>query len=310
MTRPTVSVVIPTYNSGPLVTEAVKSVLEQTHSPDEVIVIDDGSSDDTAEQMARFDPPVRYVHQPNGGVAAARNRGIAEATGDLIAFLDADDVWHPRKLEFQIATLIAHPETALMGADLYVWPAPSHPDYDHPPRHVVVSMNELLVRNHFAASTVIVRSEILRSVGGFDLSHQGTEDYDMWLRIARYGIMANLPLPLAGYRVGNPGSLSKNAARMEAGMRVILQKLETDGVFAGKPLLRRRAWGFFRYSCGYMHLKAGNRTTAARHLFLSLLGYPLPYSRADVRSPLGRIRLLAAAVRGARHSGSPSSELQ
>src|SRR6185437_11144924 len=97
--RARVSVVIPTYNSGPLVTEAVESVLAQTLPAAEVLVVDDGSTDDTPERLAAYGERIRYLPQANQGVAAARNRGIREATGDLIAFLDADDVWHPRKLE-------------------------------------------------------------------------------------------------------------------------------------------------------------------------------------------------------------------
>src|SRR5712675_1199611 len=96
-----VSVIIPTYNSGRLVVEAVESALAQTLAPAEILVVDDGSTDDTRDRLAKFGPPVSYIHQENQGVAAARNRGIRAATGDLVAFLDADDVWHPKKLERQ-----------------------------------------------------------------------------------------------------------------------------------------------------------------------------------------------------------------
>src|SRR5262245_21078047 len=105
--RPTVhamrvSVVIPTYNCAPLVREAVASALAQTAPPFEVLVIDDGSTDDSRARIAEFGCPVRYVWKPNGGVSSARNCGLVEAEGDLIAFLDADDVWHPDKLRRQI----------------------------------------------------------------------------------------------------------------------------------------------------------------------------------------------------------------
>jgi hypothetical protein len=93
-----------------------------------------------------------------------------------------------------------------------------------------------------------------------------------------------------------PGSLSKNAEKMEFGMRLILSKLELSGAFRGKPLLRRKAWGYYLCSSGYIHLKAGNRWRAARLLSLSLIGYPFPYRKSEVRYSLGRLKLLAAAL--------------
>src|SRR5262245_35430521 len=98
-----VSVVIPTYNSGRLVVEAVESVLAQTTRVAETVVVDDGSTDDTRQRLGRYAGSVRYVGQPNQGVSAARNRGVSEASQDFVAFLDADDVWHPRKIELQMA---------------------------------------------------------------------------------------------------------------------------------------------------------------------------------------------------------------
>jgi hypothetical protein len=142
----------------------------------------------------------------------------------------------------------------------------------------------------------VVRRDVIRAAGPFDERLRGPEDRDMWLRMARIAPFAKLRLGLAGYRAATPGSLSKNAAQMEAGLRLILHKLEAEGAFRGRPLLRRKAWGFFRYSCGHLHHLAGERRTATGHLALSLLGYPLPYPSADVRYSFGRLRLLAATL--------------
>src|SRR4051812_35041738 len=117
---PTVSVIIPTYNCAALVTVAVDSVLAQTVQASEVIVVDDGSTDDTRERLSSY--RIRYLHQQNQGVAAARNNGLREASGDLIAFLDADDVWYPRKLELQIAAIEANPDIVLLGTSVFDWP--------------------------------------------------------------------------------------------------------------------------------------------------------------------------------------------
>lgn len=308
MTPARTSVVIPTYNSGPLVVEAVESVLAQTHPAGEVIVVDDGSADDTAARLARFGPPVRYVRTENGGVSAARNRGVAEAAGDLVAFLDADDVWHPRKLEYQVAALARRPDVGLLGTGLYDWPG-AHPAVGPPAAGDLVPLraDDLVVRNSLVTSTVLARAAVLRAAGPFDRTLHGPEDHDLWIRVARRGPVANLRAALTGYRAATPGSLSKDAARMEAGMRAILAKLEADGVFGGRPLLRRKAWGYFRYSCGFMRHRAGEPGAAVRHLLRSLLAYPLPYGRPDVRSPFGRARLLGAAalagLRGRPHPG-------
>src|SRR5208337_4579078 len=114
-----VSVVIPTYNRGELLIETIESILAQTAKPGEVIVVDDGSTDDTQERLARYADRVRYVRQPNQGVAAARNHGVREARGKWIAFIDSDDVWHPRKLECQLRVLADHPDLGILGTALF-----------------------------------------------------------------------------------------------------------------------------------------------------------------------------------------------
>src|SRR5688500_8177111 len=97
-----VSVVIPTYNYGRFIAHAIRSVLAQTRPADEIIIVDDGSTDDTTDAVKQFGENVKYVRQENAGVCAARNRGVRESTGDLIAFLDADDTWEPENLEKQL----------------------------------------------------------------------------------------------------------------------------------------------------------------------------------------------------------------
>ncbi|MBY0455746.1 MAG: glycosyltransferase, partial [Gemmataceae bacterium] len=227
--------------------------------------------------------------------------GIQEATGDWVAFLDADDVWHPRKLEIHLAALARRPDLVLLGTGLYDWPGthPDHPVEAGEPAVADIRLDDLIVRNGLVTSTIVARADVLRAAGPFDTDLRGPEDHDQWIRVAQRGPVANLGVALTGYRFALPGSLSKNAERMEAGMRRILEKLEAGGVFRGRPLFRRKAWGYFRYSCGYMRFRAGEAGRACRHLLLSLAGYPLPYGRADVRSPFGRVRLLAASARGA-----------
>ncbi len=293
-----VSVIIPSYNSGPLVAEAVASALAQSHAPAEVIVIDDGSTDNTPERMAAFGPPVRYLRQPNQGVAAARNAGLRVATGELIAFLDADDVWHPRKLELQVECLRRAPEVALLGTGTVDWPRERFPidDFGEPRQPLRVCFDELVVRNHFVTSSVVVRKNALDRVGEFDRALHGPEDFDLWLRVAREAPVANLPLPLTGYR-DVVGSLGKQAVTMQSCGRRILEKLGGGGVFRGRPWLRRKAHSYLDYSCAYLHGADGNPGPALRSMLRSLIQYPMPYRRRDVRMPLARARLLARLVR-------------
>lgn len=117
MSEPLVSVVIPAHNAERFIDEAIASVLGQSHRRIEVIVIDDGSTDGTAARVRAHRGPVSYVHQAHGGVGSARNRGIALATGDYVAFLDADDVWEPEKLAVQIDIASRHPESGLIACD-------------------------------------------------------------------------------------------------------------------------------------------------------------------------------------------------
>src|ERR1700733_8382922 len=122
---PEVTVVIPAFNAGRIITAALQSVFGQTYRDYEVIVVDDGSTDDTASQLAEWRDRLTYVYQPNGGPGSARNEGLRRARGRLIAFLDADDVWLPRKLERQVAYFDKFPETGLLHAATIVSRAPA-----------------------------------------------------------------------------------------------------------------------------------------------------------------------------------------
>jgi glycosyltransferase involved in cell wall biosynthesis len=116
-----ISVVIPTYNSAAFVVSAVESVLRQEHEPAEIIVIDDGSTDDTAQALAPYRQSIRYITQPNSGPAAARNRGVGAARSDWIAFLDADDVWLPGKLRRQVECMTSNPRAGLIHSAFLDW---------------------------------------------------------------------------------------------------------------------------------------------------------------------------------------------
>ncbi len=259
--------------------------------------MDDGSTDDTPQRLAPYMDRICYVRQPNGGVAAARNTGIARAQGDLIAFLDADDVWHPRKLEWQTRAMAANPGIGLLGSAVYDWPAPATPQVQGAGTARIrrIEREALAVRNYLATSSVLARRDLVREIGPFDVALRGPEDHDYWLRAVERSAIGVLELPLTGYRSA-PGSLSKRAASMEAGMLRILDSLDARGFWRGDRLLRRRAYGYVAYACSNLHGAAGDQALAVRRLLRSLVLYPLPLRRSEAGSPFVRARRMAVLL--------------
>jgi glycosyltransferase involved in cell wall biosynthesis len=264
--------------------------------PAEVIVVDDGSRDGTADRLQVYSQQIRYIYQDNQGVACARNRGVGEARGEYIAFLDADDFWHPLKLELQVVALTQSPGLGLLGTVTFDWPG-NLPKFAAAPEVICtpVSWERLVVKNSLTTSSLLVRRDVLERAGPFDQRLQGPEDYDLWLRVLELVPGAILRLPLTGYR-SVPGSLSKQAGRMEADMLAILGKLDARNAWHNRRWLRRKAYSYCRYSCAYMHGAAGGYAAALRNLCQSFGWYPLPYRRDEVRMSLARPRLLAVSL--------------
>jgi len=212
---PRVSVVIPAYNHGRFVGEAIQSVLDQTFQDFELIVVDDGSTDHTREVVTTFpDPRVRYIYQSNRGQAAARNAGILASGGEYVAFLDDDDVWLPTKLELQVQVLDSQPNVALVCSDLYVFDEESGATlgrlwHDRPFHHWIEPeeatrdpLKALLRRGCFIAPTVaMARRESLIAVWGFDESlERNHEDWDLFVRFCQRFAIAAIDVPLARNR--------------------------------------------------------------------------------------------------------------
>jgi glycosyltransferase involved in cell wall biosynthesis len=184
-----VSVVIPTFNCADFLVEAIRSVLVQTYEDYEIIVVDDGSTDHTETALRQFANRIPYLRQEPGGPSVARNRGILEARGELIAFLDADDLWRPTKLARQVEYLNHHPEVVLVYTDFTRGPRPGSNNDSrltaYKPRDPADPFHALLQENFLATPTVMVKREALARSGLFDPTLKGSEDFDLWLRLAK-----------------------------------------------------------------------------------------------------------------------------
>jgi len=197
--RPLVSVVVPAYNASRTLARALHSILIQDWDPIEIIVVDDASTDQTPELAASFSAQgVRLVRlSQNGGASMARNAGVHAAAGKYVAFLDADDVWHPGKLRRQVEVLESHPGMSLVTCDSVFVDANettlgrSHAQ--HPPSPGVDAWKVLLSHNFIPTPTVVARKTALDQAGDFDCSLPMAEDLDMWIRLAVIGEVGVLP---------------------------------------------------------------------------------------------------------------------
>jgi glycosyltransferase involved in cell wall biosynthesis len=208
--NPLVSVILPTYNRGWILTEAIDSVLAQEYTDYELIVVDDGSTDNTREILDAYGQDIIVFRQANKGVSTARNRGIAEAGGQLVAFLDSDDLWLPRKLLRQVDFFKFNP-TAVINQTEEIWirngVRVNPKDRHRKPSGMIFerSLGLCLV----SPSAVMIRKTLFDAVGVFDESLPACEDYDLWLRIScRYPVHL-IDAPLIIKRGGHGDQLSK-----------------------------------------------------------------------------------------------------
>jgi GT2 family glycosyltransferase len=282
-----VSVIIPTRNRAHLLHRTLESVLKQSIENLEVIVVDDGSTDGSGALAAAMDPRVSVLRNPEpAGVSVARNRGIASASGEWIAFCDDDDLWAPNKLQEQLSAAAGADANWVYAGDVNVDDQLRVLSGGPPPDPAAVMA--LLPRcNPLASggSNVVVRSNILAEVGGFDPTLRRTEDWDLWIRIARMGPPAYVRKPLVAYRfhsgnvIWDPREMVNEARRLAARYGIPVDVLSMH---------RRAAWAA---------LRGGRRLIAVRHYALAVAG-------GDLRS-VGRaaIALVHPAVGSERLFG-------
>jgi glycosyltransferase involved in cell wall biosynthesis len=296
---PLVTCIIPSYNYARFLRGAIDSVLAQTHRDIEVIVVDDGSIDDSCEILRSYGDRIRWSQQSNQGVSAARNAGIREARGEFIGFLDSDDAWHPTKIERQLS-LMRDPEVGLV----HCWVREVDGE-GKTVRFVRAGMRGWLLVEHAQLRTTvlgggsgaIVRRACLDEVGGFDVNLSMSADWDLWRRVMGKYRVELVEEPLLDYRVHGP------AADYHTPFREQFKRLKIfehdvfhafNAMFTDPASARTRRHRRFAYAKAYSilaasHYSAGIRGAAARYAVNSLVLSPAPLTQYLLRKVRGQI---------------------
>jgi glycosyltransferase involved in cell wall biosynthesis len=283
--EPRVSAVVTTYNYARFLPDALDSVLGQTHRNLEVVVIDDGSTDDTEAVVRRYaERGVRYVRRPHGGAGPARNAGLAVTSAPLVAFLDADDAWLPDRVAAGVAHLTRHPELALVAAHAFACDEQMRPTTIVPAatRERGRMLEELLVDNVVLnPSSVLLRRSALEAAGGFSEIPFG-EDWDTWIEIAKRYPIGFIDRPLALVR-RHAGSVSPRRLRVEATRAIVEPHLQGYRPAWKRPLLRRRGLSVAHFHAGLSGVKAGDRRAARRHALTAMALDPFTLGRRKAK---------------------------
>ena len=229
-----VSVIIPTYNRSGFVHEAIESVLFQEYTDCELIIVDDGSSDETKDVLKRYADRVTYIYQDNKGVSSARNKGVETASGEYIAFLDSDDIWLPKKLSHQMDffshnpdALICHTEEIWIRRGVRVNPMKKHKKYSG------MIFEKVLPLCIISPSSVMMKRDLFfNRIGFFDETLPACEDYDMWLRIAAEYPIYLIETPLIIKRGGHEDQLSQKYMGLDRFRIKALMKILDSGILA------------------------------------------------------------------------------
>ena len=318
-----VSVVLTVYNAAWCVERALDSALSQTLPPDEILVCDDGSTDGTPDLIENtFGSRVTVLRLPHRNASATRSVGLARASGDWLAFMDADDTWYPRKLEAQRDYLVAHPEVRHVSTD-GVFVSPDGvvreswlSDYFHPPRELRGDLLPMLIERCFILmSSSLVERNTYHEVGGMDPDVAYSHDYDLWMRIAGRWPMAVINERLITY-LTSPGALSRRYEARHRDNLELMRRVER-GVYRPDPALMKRGAeraAALEYDLGLICLRTGRTVEGQAHLrraaaagpaarrVLATVGGHLP---GWAMPALRRARWLRGAVHESREAAAP-----
>jgi glycosyltransferase involved in cell wall biosynthesis len=293
-----VSVIIPAYNYAHFLRDAVLSALRQDWSPLEVLVVDDGSTDDTEAVLRSVqEPRLRVIRQTNAGLSAARNTGIREAKYPLLAFLDADDRWESGFLKKIAGCLAAAPSSVALAASGWQRITRDGQLVEQPkrisPPPSVLTARDFILRNRVFPSAVVARKAVFTECGDFDTTLRSSEDRDMWIRMTAKHQARYIDEPLVHIR-RHGENMSKNAARMRLNTARTLGKAWKAGTVSRMNLpFWAKTRAVFEYSSAWTHFSAGERGKALLYLAYSFALCPLFLRPSEVsEQPLFRLRAL------------------
>lgn len=271
----TVSVIIPTYNRARYLPDALDSLIAQTVQPFEVIVVDDGSNDNTEQVVASYGDQVRYLRQENAGPSAARNRGIRAARSRIVAFLDSDDAWLPHKLEKQLKCLAERPELGLIGTGLF----DCDENLENPIRQADLKLasserEEVLIRNIWPLTSILIQCSCFDAVGLFDEKMRFAEDWDLWIRIAHSFPVATVKEPLVLMRKHQQsltGSTANRNYNYDLWEELIIRNRQR---YSMSFVAFRKAMSYYLFNKSYSCQMNGEVHNEVRYLLKSLAYWP------------------------------------
>lgn len=302
--NPRVSVVVPAYNSVDYTVETVESVLAQTYRDFELIVVDDGSIDDTRVVLSSYGDRLQYIYKENGGACSARNVGIRHARGEYIACLDCDDLWLPEKLEYSLSVLETDPQMGFVFTPCYTIDSEGNPvGKVHFPFDLQQAYVNLLMENFVMAPTVLMRRACLEEVGLFDENIFIPADWDLWLRLAYRFQVGYVDRPLSKYRLASNYTLRNVKQFVREANYVLEKQFRIADALSQRERARIRAQLLLTHAL--LYLKAEENDSARLQLrqaiclqpcnwrpygyyFLSLLGKKAYRVAAAVRRKLSR----------------------
>lgn len=291
MNYPKVSIIVPNYNYGRYLNESIDSALAQTYPNTEIIIVDDGSTDDSETVLAGYGDRIKWFKQANAGVAAARNRGLSESAGEILAFLDSDDIWLPEKLEKQVKLLQTDKNIGLVHC--------GYADFDNAGKTLNENLNgmagdvaEAMIRYRRAVilgggSAAIIRREVLEKVKGFDQNCAPAEDWEFYFQTARHFKVGFVPEILMRYREHGTNN-HLNIPRMERAILAAYNKVFAEENFEfGK--IKDSCYGRIYTVLAGSYFQAGDYKNFLRQMFNALKSAPAENISQFANFPLRRL---------------------
>ncbi|WP_418647171.1 glycosyltransferase family 2 protein [Thauera butanivorans] len=312
-TQALVSVVIPAYNCANYLRRSIESALGQTHPFVECIVVNDGSTDDTENVAMSYGPRIKLINRPNGGASAARNTGIDSASGEFIAFLDADDYWHPSKIEKQIRLMSTYPDVVLVSTG-FTHHVSSEAEvmerigsqaatpYDAAFAEIHHDFLPLFRDPYLGTPTVLVRTDRAREIGGFDVTLPIAEDIDFYFKVCKHRSYARINQPLTIIQQ-RPGSLSFTQPGYRLNLEVLNRLEAAYPEFAAAHSDEFRQQRLRIYESWAARCIIAGRGSQAREL----LGESKKYGRATAYTRLLIKSYLAGAIAAIKRLGQQTA---